>query len=204
VLWGGGVWPWLDILTAIRAAKSISDSRDDVKFVFPGTKHPAHATAFDTYTQARTLSDELGLTDRFVYFGDWVPYSEWQDYLLEADIGISLHHDHIETHFASRSRVLSYIWGGLPMVLTKGDELCDQMVNAGVAIAVRENDTPGVARAILEWVHTPHRSALEEIFRSLRQKWSWETAVEAVVRFCVNPQEAADKHFLYDKIIHTS
>ncbi|NJP07416.1 MAG: glycosyltransferase family 4 protein, partial [Chloroflexaceae bacterium] len=73
------------------------------------------------YDQTVALADELGLRDTTVFFNDhWVPYTERGRYLLEADIGISTHLEHIETRFAFRTRVLDYIWAGLPMVVSDG------------------------------------------------------------------------------------
>lgn len=39
-LWGGGLWPWLDPLTAIRAVALLRERRPRLKLVFPGTRHP--------------------------------------------------------------------------------------------------------------------------------------------------------------------
>ena len=44
---------------------------------------------------------------------------------LEADLGISAHHDHLEARFSFRTRVLDYLWAGLPMVLTRGDSMAE-------------------------------------------------------------------------------
>jgi len=191
VLWGGGVWPWMDPFTAIRAAAAIAHERSDVKLVFPGTRHPARSKAFETYYRARALADELELTDRVVYFGDWVAYADWENYLSEANIGISLHHDHIETRFSARSRLLSYIWGGLPMVLTKGDDLSAVMSAAGVASTVDERDVSGVVAALTQWLARPVE--LQPQFAALREICSWKHAVEAVAHFCRAPYRAVDK-----------
>ena len=40
VLWGGGLWPWLDPLTAIHAIHHLAPSRPEIKLIFPGTRHP--------------------------------------------------------------------------------------------------------------------------------------------------------------------
>ena len=37
ILWGGGLWPWLDPITAIRAIEKIWQVRQDVRLIFPGT-----------------------------------------------------------------------------------------------------------------------------------------------------------------------
>ena len=41
---------------------------------------------------------------------DWVAYDDRQNYLLEADVGVSTHLDHVETEFSFRTRILDYLW----------------------------------------------------------------------------------------------
>jgi glycosyltransferase involved in cell wall biosynthesis len=108
VLWGGGLWQWLDPLSAVRAMARIQERRDDVKLVFPGTRHPNTEAIPDMpmHQAALRLAEELGVLDRCVFFGDWVPYDEWPNYLTESDVGLSLHLDTVETRLAFRSRVL--------------------------------------------------------------------------------------------------
>ena len=58
--------------------------------------------------------------DHTVFFNDgWVPYAERGAWLAEADIGVSAHFDDIETRFAFRTRLLDYLWAGLPIVTTR-------------------------------------------------------------------------------------
>src|SRR5690606_24914243 len=45
VLWGGGLWPWLDPLTAIRAIYLLQQARPEIKLIFPGTRHPNREVA---------------------------------------------------------------------------------------------------------------------------------------------------------------
>ncbi|MEO7703027.1 MAG: glycosyl transferase, partial [Thermoflexales bacterium] len=121
VLWGGGLWPWLDPQTAIRAMAEVARVRNDVRLIFPGTRHPnpmlegmpTHAPA------ARALADALGLTGRAVLFGDWVPYADWAAVLGESDLALSLHHDTYETRLAFRSRMMGYLGAGLPTIATR-------------------------------------------------------------------------------------
>ena len=64
---------------------------------------------------ARELADRLGLTGTHVFFNEgWVAYDDRQNYLLDADIGVSTHLDHVETAFSFRTRVLDYLWASLP------------------------------------------------------------------------------------------
>ena len=74
--------------------------------------------------EARRLAAELGLLDTHVFFNEgWVPYDERQNFLLDADVAVSMHLDHVETAFSFRTRVLDYLWASLPVVTTAGDAM---------------------------------------------------------------------------------
>jgi hypothetical protein len=64
-----------------------------------GTKSPNDKVPImDMTLKARQLSDELGLTDKSVFFLDgWVPYEDRVNYLLDATIAVSAHFDLPET-----------------------------------------------------------------------------------------------------------
>ena len=68
---------------------------------------------------------QLGLFDTSIIFGDWAPYELREAFLIEADIAISAAKDLAETRLAFRSRILDYLWAGLPVVTTSGDVLSD-------------------------------------------------------------------------------
>jgi glycosyltransferase involved in cell wall biosynthesis len=194
ILWGGGIWEWLDPLTLIRAMGKVVQKRPDVRLVFPGTRHPNVGVVPDMPMRQRSLqlAQELGLLDKCVVFGDWVDYAEWPNYLLEADIGVSLHYDTLEAHLAFRTRVLDYIWAGLPMVVTRGDAAGDLVVQRGLGRVVDYKDVDGVAAAILELFETD--SAMWQAgFGKARTELTWERVAEPLVAFCRAPHRAIDK-----------
>jgi len=194
ILWGGGLWQWLDPLTAIRAVAQIREQRDDVRLVFPGTRHPnVTVPEMPMVDQSKALAEALGLLGRYVFFGDWVAYNVWPDYLLEADMGLSLHFDTLETRMAFRTRVLDYIWAGLPMVLTEGDTTGDLMAQSSLGRLVAFEDVDGVAEALLDVLAQP-RTAWEPRFGELRAQLTWERAAAPLVEFCRAPYFAADKN----------
>ncbi|MBN1639710.1 MAG: glycosyltransferase [Anaerolineae bacterium] len=197
VLWGGGLWPWLDPLTAIRAVARLRSVRPDVRLVFPGTRHPNPAMAHvaSQVELAKALAHELGLVDSAVFFGDWVPYSEWQNVLAEADAALTLHADTVEARLAFRTRLLDCFWAGVPIVATQGDALSDLAERAGVGIAVTAGDADAVANALdaaLGW----DRRVMEGRFERARAGLTWEEAAQPLARFCRAPQRAPDKPYL--------
>jgi hypothetical protein len=196
ILWGGGIWQWLDPLTLIRAVARIIQEHPEVKLVFPGTRHPFHVRVPDMPMRHRAvkLAEELGLVDRWVFFGDWAPYAEWPNYLLEADVGVSLHFRCVETEFAFRTRILDYIWAGLPMIVTGGDALAELVAERGLGVVVEPEDVDGVTRALKTLLDTPElRQAYHPRFEAVRPGLTWEAVVEPLARFCRRPRRAADR-----------
>ena len=194
VLWGGGLWPWLDPLTAIRAIALVRQQHPNIRLIFPGTRHPNPVLAgLVTYTQAaKDLATELHLLNQHVFFGDWLPYEDWPNVLLESDVALSLHTDTLEARLAFRSRILEYIWAGLPTVATQGDATSDMIARMDLGVVVGYQDVQAVAAAILHLLDEPrtHRQAQ---FAQTQHTLTWEKAAQPLIAFCQNPQRAADR-----------
>ena len=199
LLWGGGVWEWLDPLTVIRAMPRILEDFPQAKLLFPGTRHPNPAVpAMRKVEEAKALVTELRLQD-VVIFGDWVPREAWNAYLARADVGLSLHPDTYETHLAYRSRLLDYIWAGLPMVVTHGDETSQLAPRFQLGRVVAYEDVVGVAAAVSDVLAEP-KSAFSAGFAEARQTLTWETAAQPLIAFCRAPRRAPDKIALRDRL----
>jgi glycosyltransferase involved in cell wall biosynthesis len=193
IYWGGGLWEWFDPLTAIRAMAELAPQHPEVKLFFAGVQHPnPEVPPVRMAEAARRLSDELGLTGKSVFFHSWVPYAERGDYLLEADVAISLHFDHVETRFAYRTRLLDYIWAGLPMVVTRGDVLGQLAEARGLARLVASGSPHEVAECLLAWLDEPGaRIRVAEPARVLAAELSWSEAVRPILDFCCAPHRSA-------------
>jgi len=196
VYWGGGLWDWFDPLTAIRAVALLAARRPRLRLFFAGVSHPNPAVPpMRQAAEAQRLSAELGLTGRHVFFNDWVPYAERAAYLLESDIGLSLHLDQVETRFAYRTRLLDYVWTGLPMVITRGDSLGKQAAERGLAATVAAGDVSGVAQALEAWLDEPEeqRSARRARAEAMADELRWPRVVGPLREFCRAPALAADR-----------
>lgn len=208
LLWGGGLWQWLDPLTLIQAMARIVEKRQDVRLVFPGSRHPykERVPDMEMRQQALQLSQELSLAERYIFFGEWVPYEEWPNYLLEADIGISLHLDTVETHFAFRTRILDYIWAGLPIVATKGDAMSEVVEGYNLGELVDPEDVKQLTKTLLNLLDKPDlRQVYRSNFEEAAKQLTWDRVTEPLIRFCRHPYRAPDKVALgkgelYDRI----
>ncbi len=194
VLWAGGLWNWFDPLVLVRAMDRLRSRRPDVKALFLGMRHPNPAIgAMEMAERTRALARERDLEGRSVFFVDWVPYDERQNYLREADVGVSLHQPGVEAQFAYRTRVLDYLWAGLPMLLSSGDDLAAFVARHRLGTLVPGGDVDAVVDAVLALVDAPPDPARAARFAAIRDELAWTRVVEPVRRFCAAPRTATDK-----------
>jgi glycosyltransferase involved in cell wall biosynthesis len=143
-------------------------------------------------SESRALAASLGVADRAVFFNDsWVDYADRQNYLLEADAGVSTHFSHVETTFSFRTRILDYLWAGLPMVVTDGDHFADLIRAEGLGLVVDAEDVGQLADA-LERVLFDEEFAAEarENIARVRERYYWATALAPLVEFVAKPHHA--------------
>ena len=195
ILWGGGVYNWFDPITLVRAVDHLRARVPTVRLYFMGMRHPNPAVpAMAMASRTKALAEELGLVDNHVFFNeDWVEYDERHNYLLEADIGVSTHFDHVETEFSFRTRILDYIWAGLPVVATSGDAFSDLIEHHSLGAVVPPNDVEGLEEALYrlltdEDANRRCRDAIAGYAPDLR----WERVLGPLKAFCRNPRRAPD------------
>lgn len=183
VLWGGGIWDWLDPLVLLRAVADLRQSHPRLKLVFMGLEQPTPGSSASAKARAtEALADELGLRGTSVFFAyGWVPYEQRQSFLLDADAGISAHLDHAETRFAFRTRVLDYLWAGLPCLLTEGDALADLVAAGGAGSVQPFGDVAAWREALGRLVDDPAgRSAQAAAARRLADAYRWPEVARAL------------------------
>lgn len=195
ILWGGGIYNWFDPLTLLRAVDKLRARIPAARLYFLGLKHPNPLVpemqmALDT----RALADELGLVNTHVFFNEgWVAYEDRQNYLLEADIGVSTHLDHVETEFSFRTRILDYLWASLPVVATGGDSLADLIESSDVGLTVPPGDVDALEEALYTLLSDDaRREACATNMSGLTDKLRWSVTLQPLLDFCRSPRRAPD------------
>lgn len=190
LIWGGGIWQWFDPSTVIRALALVGRERPDIKLLFLGTQDPnPNKRVMPVRSEAGELAQNLGLLNRTVFFREgWVPFEDRQDFFLEADIGISAHLESFETRLAFRTRILDYIWAGLPMILTEGDSLADWVSRQRVGTTLRAGDVEGWKQAILSMAGDSHsRQEIRDRLQRLAPEFHWEKLAGPILDYCRRP-----------------
>ncbi len=195
IVWGGGVYNWFDPLTLVRAVGGLSRRHPDVRLYFMGLKHPNPGVPdMRIAWETQQLSEELGLTGAHVFFNTgWVPYAERADVLLDADIGVSTHFEHVETAFSFRTRILDYLWAGLPVVATVGDSFGDCLDAEGLGRGVPPEDVDALERALEEMLYDEAAAAAaRERVRVFAERFRWRSVLAPLLEFCARPARAQD------------
>jgi glycosyltransferase involved in cell wall biosynthesis len=195
LLWGGGIYNWFDPLTLLHAVDRLRRRRPEVRLFFLGLKHPnPDIPEMRMAVAARELSDRLGLTGTHAFFNEgWVAYDDRQNYLLDADIGVSTHLDHVETAYSFRTRVLDYFWAGLPTVATAGDAMAGFIESHRLGLTVPAGDVAALEGALdVILGDAPLRKAMSAGAASMAAQLSWPKVLEPLVEFCRDPKRAPD------------
>jgi GT2 family glycosyltransferase/glycosyltransferase involved in cell wall biosynthesis len=196
ILWAGGVYSWFDPLTLIRAVGELAARRSDARLVFLGMRHPnPEVPVMDIGARTRALADRLDLTGRHVFFNEgWVPYADRQNWLLDADCGVTTHFQHVETTFAFRTRVLDYLWASLPIVTTDGDSFADLVRTERLGVVVPPEDPQALAEALERALYDEEFAAgCRERIAVVRERFTWERVLAPLTDYCRSPHPAADR-----------
>jgi glycosyltransferase involved in cell wall biosynthesis len=195
ILWGGGIYNWFDPLTLIRAVDLLRRRRPDVRLYFMGLSHPnPRVPEMRMALDAQKLAADLGLTGLHVFFNSgWVPFAQRANVLLDADLGVSTHLDHAETAYSFRTRMLDYLWAGLPMVATRGDSFADLIESEGLGLTAPAGDPAALAAALGRLLEDRQLAArCRAAAGRVASCYVWPRVLEPLVRFCADPRRAPD------------
>lgn len=194
LIWGGGLYNWFDPKTLIRAMGLVGAKHDNVRLFFLGTKHPG-VDEMAIVRESRELASELGLLDTSVFFNQaWVDFNDRANYLLESDAGVSTHKLHIETTFSFRTRILDYLWAGLPIIATEGDSFADIIQAEGLGVVVEARNPRALARAIEKVLFDEKfRERTRNNVERTRERFIWSNALEPLLTFMSSPRHAPDR-----------
>jgi glycosyltransferase involved in cell wall biosynthesis len=201
-LWGGGLYDWLDPIALVDAVARCDDP--NVVAVFLAGPHPTDVVGRSPLVErARARADELGVLGRRALFAEqWVPYDSRGAWLVDADIGVSLHHDHVETTYAFRTRILDYLWAGLPVLCSAGDHFAEVVAADDLGIVVPVDDVDAVADALSALASAPadERAARRARALAAADDLRWDKVAEPLVRWCRDPELAPDRRVGADPV----
>ncbi|RPI24111.1 MAG: glycosyltransferase, partial [Chloroflexota bacterium] len=193
ILWGGGIWNWLDPLTLVKAWPQVISQHPEARLVFLGTRHPNPLVPkHEMAAKAESLAAEIGEKDRSILFFEWLSYEDREALLCEADAGVTLHPIHAETRYSLRTRVLDYLWARLPVLITDGDITSEWIRQYDLGEVVPPFDVEAVAHGLNAILDQP-KAAWAPRFAPLHASLTWSQAVRPLLAYCLNGGIAPDR-----------
>ena len=195
IYWGGGIWDWMDPISLMEALKEVNQVRDDVRVVFGALRHYDKSIVAEMSVSDRLLEwiNRENWLGKYVFFQDWSPYDHRGSYLMDADLGVSLSVETLESRYAIRTRLLDYFWASLPCVLSRGDEMALALEKAGLAKLVAPGDVSGLAQAILLSINDKDLRKVGKIQATpYVESLKWSNVVRPLLDYLRNPYYAED------------
>ena len=195
LLWGGGLWDWLDPVTLVEAVARLENPT--LKVFFMAGTHPTPSVPVMAMVAAtRDAAAALGLDERGTgqirFADDWIPYAERGTYLTDATIGVALAPDHAESVFAHRTRVLDYLWASLPVLYSAPagvrDDLASLIGDHDLGAVVNPGDADGCASAIGRLIEPGWYAGAQSRIAAVAQSLTWPIVARPLRDFCTEPR----------------
>jgi len=196
ILWPSGISPWFDAITPIKAMKIIVEKVPDAALVFVGPINPiCPDISKQGYQQAHKMAEEMNLLNKFVYFTSWLPYHERAAMYFESDLAVITYSKGLEAELSWRTRIVDCLWGKLPVICTRGDEVSEYIKEYNAGELVEAGDVKGLANKIIKLLIDTNKlkQMRKNISRCIKEKLSWDVVIEPIDRFCRDPFIAKDK-----------
>jgi glycosyltransferase involved in cell wall biosynthesis len=187
VVWGGGVWEWLDPRTAIDAIVRLNREGLRCRLLFLGRSRPNQGVVERRREDrfSKLLAEGAPYVDANA---DWVPYRERLSWLRGGKAAIMLHRPTAEANFAIRTRLFDAIAAGVPVVATERGFAAELVEREGLGVVVPPLDVEAAAGAIRRLLTDDdfHARCVTNLER-IRPAFAWEVVtrplVDAVTRW---------------------
>jgi glycosyltransferase involved in cell wall biosynthesis len=181
IVWGGGVWEWLDPATAVEATLRVNELGVRAKLLFLGRSRP-NRSLIDRRRDDRfqqLLDRGHGHVDANA---DWVPYHERLAWLRAGRVAIMLHRRTAEAEYSIRTRLFDALAAATPVIATAGGFAADLVERERIGIVVPPEETEAVASAIRKLLTDDeiYSSCVENIER-VRPRFAWDIVTRPLV-----------------------
>ncbi|HET7712860.1 MAG TPA: glycosyltransferase family 4 protein, partial [Thermoanaerobaculia bacterium] len=181
LLWGGGVWEWLDPETAVDAVVRLNTEGLRCRLLFLGRTRPN--VAAQAAGRENRFDALLARGGPYVSANDdWVPYRERLSWLRASKIAIMLHHSTLEAEYSIRTRLFDAITAGVPVVTTEEGFAAELVEKEDLGLVVPPDDTAAVAEAVRKLLTDDglYLRCVENLQR-MRPRFAWEVVTGPLI-----------------------
>ena len=181
VVWGGGLWEWLDPAAAVDAIVRLNKEGLRARLLFLGRARP-NRNLVDRRREDR-FDALLARGGPYVSANeDWVPYRERLSWLRSGKIAIMLHRRTAEAEYSIRTRLFDAIAAGTPVVATAGGFAAELVEREKLGIVVPPENAGAVAEAIRRLLTDDdfYSSCVQHLER-IRPRFAWDLVTRPLI-----------------------
>jgi glycosyltransferase involved in cell wall biosynthesis len=147
ILWGGGMWEWLDPATAVEAVVAVNRRGLDCRLLFLGRSRPNRHSA-DRRREDRLDALIAGGKPFVEANASWTPYRDRLAWLRRSKVAIMLHRPTAEAAYSIRTRLFDAIAAAVPVITTEQGFAAELVSAEGLGVVVPPSDAAAVADGI--------------------------------------------------------
>lgn len=185
LLVAGAFLPWYDYTTFFEALRILSRKKKQcLQVVFMGG-NPRNPRFEHNVKDLGRMSE---LKEEIVYTGT-VPFKQRINYYLLADVAVNIPSITIEDELSVRTRVVDYIWAGLPILTPAKDEYSAAVVEEGGGFTYKAGNSASLAQAIEEIVANPEKlkQSKRKLCSLLKGRFNLQNYISPLEKFIDNP-----------------
>ncbi|HPR63653.1 MAG TPA: hypothetical protein PK014_05470 [Thermoanaerobaculia bacterium] len=169
----GGVYDWYDTDTLLAVWRTLVREKRAHLVI---CRHPRADTTpqirFETFLEG---AKESGLLHDTIHVVDWIPYHDRVSAYRDCHTALSFHFQSFETTLSFRTRVLDFLWAGLPVLTSPGGGLEQVLFDLPGLRILKENTVSEGAEVLAEMISRPIEDAeRKRISLAIRNRLSWD------------------------------
>jgi glycosyltransferase involved in cell wall biosynthesis len=180
-LWFGGVYPWFDAGALTSSLQLARERGVPADITMAGAKNPF--VQHEHFVQHADAAVRAAEATQDITILDWLPYSQRRRAYETSDVIVSLNTIGPENKFSWRTRLVDYVWSGMPLLTNGGDPLAERLIAAGAAHRL-EAATPEAVADAFELMHRePERMPrMRDQMSAQRAALDWRDCVSPLVQ----------------------
>ncbi len=188
----GGLYDWYDPWTLLEALQQLEIPGWSLLLI----RNPnAEGTPQRLLGEVEARCRQLGWWGSRVKTLDWVPAERRYDLLRDVDLLVAPHRPSLETRLSLRTRFLDALAAGCPVITSEGGTM-SRLLREHRAGWVAPPGDAGALAGLLREVLTAGEALLAERrqgARELLRAFTWDRALEPLLRFCRDPRRDETK-----------
>jgi glycosyltransferase involved in cell wall biosynthesis len=186
VLWFGGVYPWFDGGALVESVEEARQRGVPVNLTLAGARNPF--VKHDRFEEHAAQVEGAARSAGHVTVVGWTPYRQRAAVYEGADLLVTLNTVGPETKLSWRTRLVDYVWSGLPLLTNGGDPLAERLLAAGAAMRVQGNDRHALASALVDaWQRKNEFATMRAAMAAQRAQLSWKNCTAELAELLEQP-----------------